>query len=104
MPYKSLAHLNYADDMNKQQAQVDAAREVLYQLIKESPYTFKWVAAQVGERNDTLSTRLRHGNRRGYQTLDTALVVNILAVLEVPLTDFFTQVERRAEEILRTQS
>jgi hypothetical protein len=89
--------------MNKQQAQVDAAREVLYQLIKESPYTFKWVAGQVGERNDTLSTRLRHGDRVGYQILDTALVVNILAVLNVPLPDFFTRVEERAEEILRTQ-
>ena len=90
--------------MNKQQAQVDAAREVLYQLIKESPYTFKWVAAQVGERNDTLSTRLRNGNRVGYQTLDTALVVNICAVLDVPLTVFFTRVEERAEEMLHAQS
>lgn len=86
--------------MNKQQAQVDATREVLYQLIKESPYTFKWVAAQVGERNDTLSTRLRHGQRRGYQILDTALVVNILGVLEVSLTDFFTRVEERSDQIL----
>jgi hypothetical protein len=87
--------------MNKQQAQVDATREVLYSLIKESPYTFKWVATQVGERNDTLSTRLRHGNKRGYQTLDTALVVNILGVLEVSLPEFFTRVEDRSEEILR---
>ena len=88
--------------MNKQQAQVDATREVLYQLIKESPYTFKWVATQVGERNDTLSTRLRHGSRPGYQTLDTALVVNILGVLEVSLPDFFTRVELRSEELLRS--
>lgn len=87
--------------MNKQQAQVDAARETLYQLIKDSPYSFKWVATQIGERNDTLSTRLRHGHKPGYQTLDTALVVNILGVLEVPLTDFFTRVEERSEEILR---
>lgn len=91
--------------MNKQQAQLDATREVLYQLIKESPYTFKWVAAQVGERNDTLSTRLRHGHRPGYQALDTALVVNICAVLDVPLVDFFTRVEARSEEMLHsTQS
>jgi hypothetical protein len=87
--------------MNKQQAQVDATREVLYELIKESPYTFKWVAGQIGERNDTLSTRLRDPHRRGYGTLDTALVVNILGVLEVSLPDFFTRVEGRSEEILR---
>ena len=88
--------------MNKQQAQVQAARAVLYELIKNSPYTFRYVAAQVGERHDTLSTRLRDGNRKGYQILDTALVVNILAVLDVPLGDFFTQVEERSEELLRS--
>lgn len=89
--------------MNRQQAQVQAARAVLYELIKNSPYTFKYVAAQVGERHDTLSTRLRHGDRKGYQILDTALVVNILAVLDVPISEFFTQVERRAEELRSTQ-
>jgi len=88
--------------MQKQAAQVQAARDVLYELIKESPYTFKWVAGQVGERPDTLSTRLRTPERKGYGTLDTALVVNILGVLEVPLTDFFTRVELRAEELQRS--
>jgi len=88
--------------MNKQQAQVQAAREVLYALIKESPYTFTYVAGQVGERRDTLSTRLRDGDRPGYQILDTALVVNILAVLDEPLPAFFTRVEERAEELLRS--
>jgi hypothetical protein len=86
--------------MNKQQAQVQAARDVLYELIKNSPYTFKYVAAQVGERHDTLSTRLRHGSRRGYQILDTALVVNVLAVLDIAPSEFFKQVEDRAEEML----
>lgn len=89
--------------MNRQQAQVQATRAVLYALIKDSPYTFKYVAAQVGERHDTLSTRLRHGDRKGYQILDTALVVNILAVLDVPIADFFTQVQERAEELLHTR-
>ena len=82
--YKGLARQRYNFGMQKQQAQVEAAREVLYDLIKKSPYTFKYVAAQVGERPDTLSTRLRDGNRKGYQILDTALVVNILAVIDVP--------------------
>lgn len=88
--------------MQKQAAQVQAARDVLYLLIKNSPYTFKYVATQVGERHDTLSTRLRDGQRKGYQTLDTALVINILAVLEVTPSDFFKLVEERAEELLRS--
>ena len=88
--------------MNRQQAQVQAARTVLYELIKESPYTFKYVATQVGERPDTLSTRLRDGERRGYQILDTALVVNILTILDIPISEFFRQVEVRAEELMRS--
>lgn len=87
--------------MNKQQAQLQAAREVLYTLIKQSPYTFKWVAEQVGERNDTLSTRLRHPERVGYSALDTALIVNILAVLDVNIVEFYTQVEARATALMR---
>ena len=102
IPYKGLALSRYYFGMQKQQAQVQAAREVLYDLIKKSPYTFKYVAAQVGERPDTLSTRLRDGNRKGYQILDTALVVNILAVIDVPIVDFFTRVAARAEELQRT--
>jgi hypothetical protein len=83
--------------MNRQQASVQATRDLLYALIKASPYTFKAVADLVGERNDTLSTRLRDGGRRGYQILDVALVVNILAVLGVSQPDFFVAVFELAE-------
>ena len=78
---------------------MQAARETLRALVKASPYTTKYVAAQVGEEYTTLIHRLK-GERATYQQLDTALVVNILAVLDVPLSDFFTQVERRAEELM----
>lgn len=83
--------------MNRQPASVQATRDLLYALIKASPYTFKAVADLVGERNDTLSTRLRDGNRPGYQILDVALVINILAVLDVPQPQFFTTVFELAE-------
>lgn len=83
--------------MNSQSASVQATRDLLYALIKASPYTFKAVADLVGERPDTLSTRLRDGNRRGYQILDVALVVNILAVLSVPQPEFFTFVFELAD-------
>ncbi len=84
---------------------MQAARTVLYELIRDSKpkRTFKEVAQQIGERADTLSTRLKHPERTGYGTLDTAMVVNICAVLDVPLSDFFTQVEARAEELLHSK-
>ena len=69
------------------------ARAVLHALIKESPHTFKHVAEQAGERNDTLSTRLRDPDRRGYGTLDLALVLAILRVLGVPFTEYARRVE-----------
>jgi hypothetical protein len=83
--------------MDRQQAQVKATRDLLYALIKASPYTFKAVADLVGERNDTLSTRLRDGNRPGYQILDVALVINILAVLSVNQPEFFAYVFELAD-------
>ena len=84
--------------MNRQQAQLQATRDVLRRLIKSSPYTTKYVAQQVGEEYTTLIHRLK-GERPSYQQLDTALVVNILAVLDVPISLFFMQVEVRAEEL-----
>jgi hypothetical protein len=83
--------------MNRNPTQVQATRDLLYQLVKASPYTFKAVAERVGERNDTLSTRLRDGNRRGYQILDVALVINILATLDVNQPEFFKFVFELAE-------
>ena len=88
--------------MNKQQAQVEAAREILRTLVKDSPYTATYVAQQVGEEYTTFLHRLK-GERKSYQQLDTALVVNILAVLDFPLSEFFTRVEERAAEILQSQ-
>lgn len=82
---------------------MQAARETLYNLIRGSKFSFKHVAAEIGERPDTLSTRLKDPERRGYGTLDTAMVVNICAVLDLPLSDFFKQVEERAEELLRSE-
>lgn len=82
---------------------MQAARETLYNLIKGSDFTFKQVAEQIGERPDTLSTRLKHPERPGYGILDTAMVVNICAVLKLPLSEFFTRVEERAAEILQSQ-
>lgn len=75
-----------------------AARETLRALVKASPYTTKYIAAQVGEDYTTFIHRLS-GKRAGYQQLDTALVVNVLALLDVPIADFFTRVQRRAEEL-----
>lgn len=88
--------------MNKQQAQLQATRDVLRGLIKSSPYTTKYVAQQVGEEYTTLIHRLK-GQRSTYQQLDTALVVNILALIDVPISEFFTQVESRAEDLMRGQ-
>ncbi|MDR6907516.1 hypothetical protein J2X63_003224 [Agromyces sp. 3263] len=87
--------------MNKQQAQMQATRETLRALVKDSPYTAKYVASQVGEEYTTFVHRLR-GERPTYKLLDTAFVVNVLAVLDVPLSVFFTQVEERSEELLRS--
>lgn len=84
--------------MNRQQAQLQATRDVLRGLIKSSPYSTKYVAQQVGEEYTTLIHRLK-GQRPGYQQLDTALVVNILALLNIPISVFFTQVEERAREL-----
>lgn len=86
--------------VNKQQAQVQAAREVLRALVKASPLPAKYVASQVDEEYTTFMHRL--AGRKSYHLLDTAFVVNVLGVLEIPLTDFFTQVEQRAEELLRS--
>lgn len=86
--------------MNKQQAQMQAARETLRQLVKESPYTAKYIAAQVGEEYTTFIHRLK-GEKVGYQLLDTSLVVNVLAIVGVPISEFFTRVEVRAEELLQ---
>jgi hypothetical protein len=80
---------------------MEATRETLRALVKDSPYTVKYVAAQVGEEYTTFIHRLS-GQRQSYQQLDTALVVNVLALLDVPLADFFTQVQARAEELQRT--
>lgn len=84
--------------MNRQQALSQAAREVLHALVKESPYTSKYIARQVGEEYTTFSKRLR-GVRAGYQQLDTALVVNVLTVIGVSFTDYATRVEERAREL-----
>lgn len=88
--------------MNKQQAQVEAAREILRTLVKDSPYTTKYVAQQVGEEYTTFLHRLK-GERKTYQQLDTALVVNVLAVLDYPISEFFTRVEARAAELTRSE-
>ena len=80
---------------------MEAARETLRALVKASPYTTKYIAAQVGEEYTTFIHRLK-GERKSYQQLDTALVVNVLALLDVPLSDFFRTVEARAEEIQRS--
>lgn len=87
--------------MNKQEAQMTAAREVLRALVKASPYTVKQVAALVGEEYTGFSKRLS-GKVAGYQQLDTALVVNVCALLEVPISDFFKRVEVRAAELQRS--
>ena len=89
--------------VNKQNAQVEAAREILRALVKDSPYTAKYVAQQVGEEYTTFMHRLK-GERPSYQQLDTALVVNVLAVLDYPLSDFFKRVEARAEELLHSEA
>jgi len=89
--------------VNKQEAQIEATRETLRALVKASPYTTKYIAQQVGEEYTSYVHRLK-GTRASFHKLDTALVVNTLAVLDVPISEFFTQVERRAEEILRRQS
>ena len=83
---------------------MQATRETLRALVKASPYSAKYVASQVGEEYTTFIHRLK-GERKSYQQLDTALVVNVLALLDVPLSDFFNRVEARAEELQRsTQS
>lgn len=87
--------------VNRQEAQMEAARETLRELVKASPYTTKYIASQVGEEYTTFVHRLK-GRRATYQQLDTALVVNVLALLDVSLADFFTRVERRAEELRST--
>jgi FixJ family two-component response regulator len=86
--------------MQRQEALTQAAREVLHALVKDSPYTSRHIAEQVGELPSTLTHRLK-GNRRGYQNLDTSLVVNILTVIGVPFTDYATQVESRAAQLLQ---
>ena len=87
-------------DVNRQQAQMQATRETLRALVKASPYTAKQVASQVGEEYTTFIHRLK-GERPSYQLLDTAFVVNVLAVLDVDIADFFMQVRDRSEELLR---
>lgn len=87
---------------NRQQALTRAAREVLAALVKDSPYTSKYIAEQVGELPSTFTHRMK-GNRAGYQNLDTALVVNVLAVIGVPLDVWAKQAQERAEEILRAE-
>lgn len=77
-----------------------AARETLRTLVKKSPYTAKYIAAQVGEDYTTFSHRLS-GKRADYRLLDTALVVNVLAILDHPIGEFFTQVQARADELMR---
>lgn len=84
--------------MNRQEAQMTAAREVLRALVKASPYTAKYIAQEVGEPYTSFVHRLK-GTRQSYRTLDTALVINVLAVVGVSLSDFYTQVEERAEEL-----
>lgn len=73
----------YAQTVNKQEAQLRATRDMLYALIKESRHTFREVSAAVGERHDTLSTRLRRPETRGYGGLDASLIVNVAAYLGV---------------------
>jgi len=99
--YKRWSEHRYAYAVNRQQAQLQATREILRALVKASPYTAKYVASQVGEEYTTFVHRLR-GERPGYQLLDTAFVVNVLAVLDIPIVDFFTQVQERAEELQRS--
>lgn len=88
--------------MNREQALTQAAREVLHTLVKDSPYTSKHIAEQVGELPSTFTHRLK-GTRAGYQNLDTSLVVNVLTVIGVSFTDYATQVEKRAADLLRSQ-
>lgn len=87
--------------MNRQQALTQAAREVLAALVKDSPYTSKYIAEQVGELPSTFTHRMK-GNRAGYQNLDTALVVNVLTVIGVPFEEWARQAQERAEELLRS--
>lgn len=87
--------------MNRQQALTQAAREVLAALVKDSPYTSKYIAEQVGELPSTFTHRLK-GNRPGYQNLDTALVVNVLTVIGVPFEEWARRAQERAEELLRS--
>ena len=88
--------------MNRQQALTRAAREVLATLVKDSPYTSKYIAEQVGEHPSTFTHRMK-GNRAGYQNLDTALVVNVLTVIGVPFEVWAKQSQERAEELLRSE-
>ena len=87
--------------MNKQAAQITAAREVLYALVQRSPFTFKYVAEHVGESPTTFSKRLK-GKQAGYQQLDTALVVNVLSLLGVSFAEFGLRVESRTTELMRS--
>ena len=86
--------------MTKQEALVEATRELLRELVKNSTPSAKWIAEQVGEDRTTFTHRLS-GKRPSYRQLDTSFVVGILTALDVPVSDFFTQVEGRAEEILQ---
>jgi hypothetical protein len=87
--------------MNKQAAQMQAAREILYTLVQDSGYTFKAVAEHVGELPTTFSKRLK-GKQAGYQQLDTALVVNVLGLLGVSFAEFGLRVEARTTELMRS--
>lgn len=88
--------------MNKQEAQVAAARQLLRAHIKASKYTVKQVAAAIGEEYTGLSKRLS-GHVAGYQGLDTSTVVNVCALLNIPVSEFFKQVEARAAELLEEE-
>ena len=69
-----------------------AARAVLHKLIKDSPHKFKDVAEQVGERPDTLSSRLSKRGFVGYN-LDVGLVLAILDTIGVSFTEYARLVE-----------
>jgi hypothetical protein len=77
--------------MTNTQAQLDASRALLRALVKESPYPATYIAEQIGEPYTSLLHRLK-GTRATFRGLDTSVVINILAVLEIPVQDFFVQV------------
>lgn len=83
----------------EQQALMRAAREVLRELVRESPYTSTYIADTIGIHKSNLSHWLV-GKRQGFQNLDTSLVVSILSIIGVSYSEYARRAEARAAEIL----